>query len=86
MLQFVQNERIMKAKILILPDAKASFVSYLKRQRALCQHQWAKTSRKVATSATPAEENRCKTSDGLTDAPHVREICVESSAPARGAE
>lgn len=83
---FVQNERIMKAKVLILPDAKASFVSYLKRQQALRKYQSAETSRKAATSAAPSEENRCETSDGLTDAPRVREVCVESSAPARGAE
>lgn len=74
----------MKAKVLILPDAYASFVSYMKRQSALCKYQSATTSRKVATVA-PTEGNGRGTSKAITDVRSAGdELCVESSTP--GAE
>ena len=45
----------MKPKILILPDAKASFVSYMKRQQALRRYSGPKaTPCKFAANATAA--------------------------------
>jgi len=61
----------MKATVLILPDAKASFVSYMKRQKALSKYHSAMAASKIVV--TIADRPNClHESNGQTETSHSR--------------
>jgi hypothetical protein len=61
----------MKATVLILPDAKASFVSYMKRQKVLSKYHPARAAGKTVVTLA-ARPNCPRESNGVMETPHPR--------------